>query len=449
MTRDQLNEIRKIDIAFARRDLWKFCELSYPDFFTDDKWYLKEVAEELANPTSTVLLISIPPRHGKTMLIHCYRCWKLGKSPRNRFITGSFNDDSAVGMSKQDQSLILRERTEPDEIVYADIFPNVQMTKGDAGAKRWSIVGGFSNMVYTGRGGTVTGKGASEIIIDDPIKDAEEAFNALTLEKAWLWVNGTLLSRMEASARLVIPATRWSDLDPQGMLLALDPKMEITKVMAYPAMDERGKMLCPAVLPEKDYWFKKKAMDEVIFLANYHNMLIRLKGALYKEFKTYTELPEHSEVLSYCDFANSGADFLCEINAALVDGFLYVRNVVYCDEGVDVTEDMVVNSYNDSFVTSGKIEAQNGGDVFAMGVQKRVKAAIEAFHQSGNKDSRINQNQKRVQERVLFPEGWQDRWPVFYFALMTYIRNGKNKHDDAPDALTGLVEMSDEGVVFG
>jgi len=45
-----------------------------------------------------------------------------------------------------------------------------------------------------------------------------------------------------------------------------------------------------------------------------------------------------------------------------------------------------------------------------------------------------------VQEHIYFPVNWKDRWPEFYKAMTTYLKEGKNKHDDAPDCVSGIAE---------
>lgn len=68
------------------------------------------------------------------------------------------------------------------------------------------------------------------------------------------------------------------------------------------------------------------------------------------------------------------------------------------------------------------------------------KTKVNWFHQSKNKVARILSNATWVMDHVYFPEGWRNKWPELYQALTTYQKEGKNAHDDAPDALTGIAE---------
>jgi len=449
---ERLNQARQIAIAKARRHPWFLGQLLIPEFFNEEKWYLREILQELAFGTQN-LAISLPPRHGKSLSLMIYEAWRLGVNPKFRFIKGSYNDDSAMKMSKATRDLISAERSTETEIIYHDVFPERVIKSGDGGASMWSVEGGAFNYTATGRGGTVTGNGADDLIVDDPIKDANEAYNQRTLDEAWLWFSGTLMSRLEANARVILNATRWSDLDIIGRATKIEAMN--FKVIEYQAYDEAtGKMLAPSILPYEDYARKKAVMTEsakAIFYANYHNVLLRLKGALYAEFKTYVEMPEGvEERISYTDFADTGADFLCSIYGNILGGYCYITNVVYTDGGVAETKPLVVESLKAQKTERANIESQNGGQAFADAVQEEVPGCwINAFHQSKNKIARIISNAEEVNKKILFPHNWADIWPDFYLAITTYMRVGKNAHDDAPDALTGIVEMMSEGVVFG
>ena len=74
------------------------------------------------------------------------------------------------------------------------------------------------------------------------------------------------------------------------------------------------------------------------------------------------------------------------------------------------------------------------------------KTVFETFHQSQNKQARILTNATWIMEHIYFPDGWRNRWPELYQSLMTYQREGKNAHDDAQDALTGIAEKMNENV---
>ena len=93
------------------------------------------------------------------------------------------------------------------------------------------------------------------------------------------------------------------------------------------------------------------------------------------------------------------------------------------------------------------VESNNGGRGFGRNVQSILKqkynsnkCVINMFHQSGNKIARIHSNATWVMNHVYMPKNWRDRWPQFAADITKYQREGKNAHDDGPDALTGIAE---------
>ena len=103
------------------------------------------------------------------------------------------------------------------------------------------------------------------------------------------------------------------------------------------------------------------------------------------------------------------------------------------------------------------IESNNGGRGFARNVQriimskfKTCRTVVSWFHQTKNKKARILSASAWVQQNVYFPVNWRDKWPEFYSAIISYQKEGKNKHDDAPDCLTGLYDKSveDDAIIF-
>ncbi|MFU1814649.1 terminase, partial [Enterococcus faecium] len=93
------------------------------------------------------------------------------------------------------RNAIQETKADKDVIVFNDIFPDTHIKYGDAAMNLWSLEGGYNNYLATSPTGTATGFGADIIIVDDLIKNAEEANNATVLEKHWEWFTNTMLSR--------------------------------------------------------------------------------------------------------------------------------------------------------------------------------------------------------------------------------------------------------------
>ena len=124
----------------------------------------------------------------------------------------------------------------------------------------------------------------------------------------------------------------------------------------------------------------------------------------------------------------------------------YILDVLYTKEPMEVTEPATAQMLTNNNVGNALIESNNGGRGFSRNVIRELKSLgnthtkIQWFFQSKNKTSRILSNSTGVMQNVLFPVNWEDRWPDFAEAIRKYQKEGKNAHDDAPDALTGVYE---------
>jgi predicted phage terminase large subunit-like protein len=332
--------------------------------------------------------------------------------------------------------------------VFADVFPDVRIKRGDGAMNLWSLEGGYNNYLATSPGGTATGFGANIIIVDDLIKNAEEANNALTKQKHWEWFTNTMLSRLEDKGKIIIIMTRWATDDLAGKLLK-EYRAEDIEHISFAACDN-GKMLCDEILNYEDYVAKKKLISPEIVAANYDQQPIDLKGQLYTSFKVYDHLPVDdegsslfTEILSYTDTADTGSDYLCNIIFGVYRQEAYILDVIYTKEPMEVTERAVANALFSFKVNKARIESNNGGRGFARAVKAKMQnnyTIIRTFHQGKNKQTRILTQSSWVMEHIYFPTGWHNIWPEFYNSLVNYQREGKNLHDDAEDAITGVAE---------
>lgn len=281
------------------------------------------------------------------------------------------------------------------------------------------------------------------------IKNDDEAYNDRVLEGHWEWFTNTMLSRLESGGKIIIIMTRWNSNDLAGMALEQLPQLGYKLQHVNMKAKENGKMLCEDILSEKEYSRKIKAMGIEIAEANYNQNPIDIEGRLYSSFKTYSSLPKFKRIINYTDTADTGSDFLCSIVAGeTFNGELYVVDLLYTKDGMEVTEPQTSELLIQNEVNEALIESNNGGRGFARSIErimwekhKSRKTAVKWFHQSKNKQARILSNSTFVMNHIYYPENWKDRWPEYYKAMSSYQREGKNKHDDAPDATTGLAEF--------
>lgn len=494
----QLVLIREKRIRLARVSFWEYCKLESGDFYKQDRWHLQvycdtlqalyerrltkavfyDICEDVApewfveqfdwermpdDVVFTKLMINMPPRMGKSRTLVNFCKWVLGQNITNKIMTASYNDDMAQEFSRYTRDGIDEEKLYPHEVVFSDIFPGTKIKKGDASYKKWALEGNFFNYIGAGIGGSITGKGGDIAIVDDPIKDAAEAYNENRLDKIWLWYTGTFKSRLEEkdgkAGIEIVNHTRWSDLDICGRILANEQEAaEWFELRMEAYYEEIDKLLCPALLSKKRYLSLRRNVDENIFFANYHQKTLNAEGRLYKTLKTYTELPKDEEgnsivesIINYTDTADEGNDYLASICGAVYNGEVYITDVLYTKDGMEITEQQTAEMLVKNKVGLAQIESNNGGRGFARNVERLIwekhksrKVAIRWMHQSKNKKARILTNATYIMHHIYFPVNWHDRWPEFYKAINGYQREGKNANDDGPDALTGIAEMMEK-----
>jgi hypothetical protein len=196
----------------ARRHLMNFVKFRFPGY--KENWHHKVLAdalERVENGTLKRLIVNMPPRHGKSELVSVnFPAWCMGINKDRSIIAASYGADLATDFGRKVRNIM-------EDPEYKLLF-NTRLAE-DAKAKgSWSTQGrGEYNAV--GVGGAITGKGGSIAIIDDPVKNREEADSEVVSEKIWDWYRSTLRTRLTPDGAIVIVMTRWRDNDLVGRIL--------------------------------------------------------------------------------------------------------------------------------------------------------------------------------------------------------------------------------------
>jgi len=415
--------------------------------------------QEFCENEEKVFVVNLPPRHGKSRTVGLLVEWLLGRNNKAKIMTGSYNKTLSTSLSKQVRDNI----QEVKAALYKPVYPGVNIKTGDAAMNLWSLEDGYNNYLATSPDGTATGFGCDLMIIDDLIKNSEEAYNENVLEKHWDWFRNTMLSRLEEGGKIIIVMTRWATEDLSGRVLRHYAEQDIkTRHITMRAFRDDESMLCSEILSHNSYKEKIAAMGLDIAEANYQQNPIDIKGRLYSSFKIYTELPKDingnllfTQIKNYTDTADEGNDYLCSINYGIYNKEAYILNILYTKAPMEITEIATAKLMLDDEVGVADIESNNGGRSFARAVErilrkdyKSNKTVVRWFHQSKNKTARILTNAPWIINHVYFPVNWKDKYPDYYQAMSKYQREGKNKHDDAPDATTGIAEMINEAKIL-
>lgn len=434
-------------IELARRRFFFYAQLKNPDFYRSDRKYLQELCDTLQwflTSDKKILVLNMPPRHGKSYTASNFVEWALGRDNTLQVMIGSYNETLSTRFSKNVRDSISEAKADIYKPVYSDVFPATKIKRGDGAMNLWSLEGQQTSYLATSPTGTATGFGCRLMIIDDLIKNAEEAYNENVKEKHWDWFTNTMLSRGEGNYKIIVIMTRWASDDLAGKVLEYYPAEKIVHINMKAVQDD-GSMLCDGVLDAESCMEKKQLMGLDIWSANYQQEPIDIKGRLYSSFKTYDgALPAFKQIRAYTDTADTGADYLCCIiyGRTFADE-AYVLDVLYTKAPMEDTEPATARALERNGTNVARFESNNGGRGFARNVKRLLHnnhTTIETFTQHKNKAARILSNATWCMEHIYFPSDWKNRWLEFYAALSKYQKEGKNAHDDAPDALTGVCE---------
>ena len=158
------------------------------------------------------LAISMPPRHGKSQLASVYfPAWYMGRNPQSNVIFTSYGQSIANDFGYKVKTVF----TNP---TYKSIFPEYQLS--DIAYSKNEMRSTSGGVYYAvGAGGPLTSRGGDCIIIDDPIKNREDAESELMREKIWSWYRSTLFTRKSPNATIILIQTRWHSDDLMGKIL--------------------------------------------------------------------------------------------------------------------------------------------------------------------------------------------------------------------------------------
>lgn len=228
----------------AQGDFSAFVKEMWPGFI--DGRHHKVMAkkfEEIAQGKIKRLIINMPPRHTKSEFASfMLPAWFLGKYPNKKIIQCSNTAELAVGFGRKVRNLV-------DSEAYARIFPNVSLRSDSKAAGRWSTSGNGEYFAI-GVGGTVTGKGADLLIIDDPHSEQEAALAAgdpSVFDKVYEWYTSGPRQRLQPGGSIVVVMTRWAKRDLTGKILQsmIDKDGETWEVINFPAILPSGNPLWP------------------------------------------------------------------------------------------------------------------------------------------------------------------------------------------------------------
>ena len=233
--------------------------------------------EEIAAGKLKRLIINMPPRHTKSEFASfLLPSWFLGKYPDKKVIQTSNTAELAVGFGRKVRNLV-------DSEQYSKIFPGVGLRADSKAAGRWATSHG-GDYFAIGVGGTVTGKGADLLIIDDPHSEQEAKLaqgDPGVFDNVYEWYTSGPRQRLQPGGAIIIVMTRWSDKDLTGKVLKSDSSD--WEVIELPAILPSGNSLWPEFWPLVELEALKEELPPYKWNAQYQQQPTGEEGALVKE----------------------------------------------------------------------------------------------------------------------------------------------------------------------
>jgi len=220
---------------------------------------ISKYLQRIADGEQLDLLIEMPPRHGKSMTVtETFPSFYLGKNPDKHVIATAYSDSLAQKFGRMNRNKFNE---------FGKTLFGMELSPEKNAAKNWYIHKHTGGMISTGIGGSITGEGADLMIIDDPIKNNEEAQSPTIRDKIWDEWETTLSTRLHDGASVIAIQTRWHEDDFIGRLLEQSPRNWMRLRLPAIAEDEDdliGRTIGEPLAPELGYheeWAKQKKIE--------------------------------------------------------------------------------------------------------------------------------------------------------------------------------------------
>lgn len=194
------------------------------------------------------LIVTVPPQEGKSSRVAIWTpVWALVRDPDTRIVVASYAETLARRNSHAARDLVAEfgtGATDPVTGLPLEDHLGIRVAEGRATAASWGVEGREGGYYATGVGGSLTGRAADLLIVDDPVKNMAEADSAREREKVWEWWTSVASTRLAPGAAVIIIMTRWHEDDLAGRLIAQDEKRgpddRVWQVVNIPAIAEAG-----------------------------------------------------------------------------------------------------------------------------------------------------------------------------------------------------------------
>ena len=314
----QERERRRLQAEMARRSFAAFVSYTFPGYHHSAFSLavcaaLDQFLRDAVTGLRPVLLLGAPPQHGKSELVsRRFPAYIFGLYPELRLAACSYAADLARDMNRDVQRIMM---DDPFHAVFPEVALNpkrVVTLEGQAlrNSDRFDIPGHRGYYVCAGVGGPLTGKAVDIGIIDDPIKNEEEARSPTVKRNIQRWYETVFLTRLSRNSGHIIMATRWAVDDLAGVVAKNNGR---AKALSFPAINAQGQALVPDLHPLDKLLETKAMLSPAQWSALYQQNPVQEGGNIFQEawFKRWNlgNLPEFFDelVLSW-DMTFKGTD---------------------------------------------------------------------------------------------------------------------------------------------
>lgn len=394
---------------------------------------------EVASGRSRRLMVFMPPRHGKSEMISRYfTAWYLLTHPDRRIILTSYEAEFASSWGRKSRDLVEEQGPE---------LYGLRVREDSSAANRWDISGHAGGMVTAGVGGPITGKGAHCLIIDDPLKNWEEAQSPTIREKVWDWYLSTAYTRLEPGGAVIIILTRWHEDDLAGRLLKeMERGGEKWRVISLPAIAgegdeldrEPGEALWPARYPIEDLERIKRTIGSFKFSALYQQSPMAEGGNVIRRewVKYYAERPHPRRLVQSWDTAykvGKADDYSCCTTWAEGDQGYYLTDVWVDRVEFPELQRVARQLYDAHHPHVVLVEDKASGQSLVQELVRGTRIPVVPVKVDTDKLARAHAVSPLYEAgRVFFKEGA----PWLHKVIEQLVRFPNDEHDDIVDSIT-------------
>ena len=295
-------------IALMREDYATYCYFVHKGKWIDTKFHkflAKKVQKFVETPTGNpydILVLSCPPQHGKSLTVtETFPSWYIGKHPDKRIIIACYNDDFAGKFGRRNKGKI-------DE--YGRQIFDVKLKKSSD--RDMEVADHDGSIITRGIMSGITGNSGDLIIIDDPIKNRQEADSQTYRERLWEEWQNSIKSRTQSGTKIIIIQTRWHEDDLSGRVIREEQNVEVVNISVEAEADDiLGRQVGDALCPEIGKDNKWLQMFKQSYLTDPNGGGVRAWNALYlgrptsaegnmfkrEWWKYYSKLPDNIQFL--------------------------------------------------------------------------------------------------------------------------------------------------------